>query len=192
MVWLLDGKYTGYLSYLNSFIICKNLKGIKVEKAKKWNVNIVNGSWLSELYLGNTYALAKPLDERYKNVINSESNGDSSSAQALNHLGFDPVLVNDFLQLWKNELPLEAPLPLQQLSGNSNKFQNASLKRHLSTEKNESDTNADDSSSSSKVLKTSINSISWSKPQLNIPCIMFTGIDPTKVAQYQKVKFLKF
>ena len=67
-----------------------------MEKAKKWNINIVNGTWLMELYLGNTYALAQPLEERYT-IFN------------VNHFAHDHAYVKDFMEQWKTliKLPVE-------------------------------------------------------------------------------------
>ena len=79
-----------------SFLISKNSEGLKVEKAKKWNVNIVNGIWLMELYLGNTHAMNKNIDSRY-----TELN--------VKHFGYDQVFVSDYSEQWKAliKLPLE-------------------------------------------------------------------------------------
>lgn len=93
MIWLLNGKYTSYLSNLTSILISKNNEGIKCEKAKKWNINIVNGKWLMELYLGNMYALTQPLDERYTNLN-------------VNHFAFDHSMVAEFLEQWKTLIKL--------------------------------------------------------------------------------------
>ncbi len=70
----------------------------KLEKAKKWNINIVNGVWLMELYLGNTFALGKNhIDDRYTNL------------DVPNHFGYDMTLVSDYMEQWKSliKLPLE-------------------------------------------------------------------------------------
>ena len=69
---------------------------LKYEKAKKWNISIVNGVWLSELYLGNTLALNKPIEERYTNLN-------------VNHFSFDNQFVLEFLESWKSliRLPIE-------------------------------------------------------------------------------------
>ena len=93
----MNGKYSSYLSNINSFLISKNNEGLKVEKAKKWNVNIVNGVWLMEFYLGNTLALNKQLEERYTNL------------DVPNHFGYDSLFVSDFMDQWKTpiRLPIE-------------------------------------------------------------------------------------
>ena len=92
----MNGKYSSFLSNITSFLISKNNDGVKIDKAKKWNINVVNGIWLMELYLGNTYALTQPLDERYTNL-------------SANHFGYDPACVHEFMEQWKSliKLPLE-------------------------------------------------------------------------------------
>ena len=68
----------------------------KYEKAKKWNINIVNGCWLMELYLGNTLALNKQIEERYTNLN-------------VNHFSYDNQFVIEFMDAWKIliKLPIE-------------------------------------------------------------------------------------
>ncbi|CAF0879757.1 unnamed protein product [Brachionus calyciflorus] len=166
VVWLLNGKYTPYLSNLNSFLICKNLKGIKVEKAKKWDIPIVNANWLMELYLGNTYALTKPIEERYKNISISES---------YNHFGFETSLVQDFMKLWKNDLPSEALIPFKNVSSNV---------KYAAKRQTEED--SQNVSTNNKMPRVQLTSLSWQRPQTNVPCVMFTGIEPAKVAQFQR------
>ena len=79
-----------------SFLVTKNCEGLKIAKAKKWNINIVNGVWLMELYLGNVLALNKDINSRY-----TELN--------VNHLGYDHSFVSDYFDQWKAliKLPLE-------------------------------------------------------------------------------------
>lgn len=70
---------------------------MKLQKAKKWNVNIVNGVWLSELYLGNTYALNRPIADRY------------TALDVQNHFYYDPLLTREFADQWAKliSLPVE-------------------------------------------------------------------------------------
>lgn len=74
------------------------LQSQKLQKAKKWKVNVVNGVWLSELYLGNTFALAQPLSDRY------------TALDVENHFYYDPLLAREFMDQWKQliSLPVEA------------------------------------------------------------------------------------
>ena len=60
----------------------------KYEKAKKWNINIVNGVWLMELYLGNTLALNKQIEDRYTNLN-------------VNHFSFDNQFTLEYMDAWK-------------------------------------------------------------------------------------------
>jgi hypothetical protein len=92
----MNGKYLSCLSNINSFLISKDSEGAKIEKAKKWNIPIVNGVWLMELYLGNTYALTRQLDDRYTNLN-------------VNHFSYDSIFVEDFMEQWKSliKLPVE-------------------------------------------------------------------------------------
>ena len=65
LIWLLNGKYSSYLSNITSLLISKSNDDLaKYEKAKKWNINIVKGCWLMELYLGNTLALNKQIEDQ--------------------------------------------------------------------------------------------------------------------------------
>jgi hypothetical protein len=100
IIWLLNGKYSSYLMNISSILISKSTEdnSEKLDKAKKWNINVVNGVWLMELYLGNTFALGKKhMDERYTNL------------GVPNHFGFDMTLVSDYMEQWKSliRLPLE-------------------------------------------------------------------------------------
>jgi hypothetical protein len=74
-------------------LITKNSEGLKMEKAKKWNINIVNGMWIMDLYLGNIQTLTQPLEERYANFN-------------ANHFGYDQVFVKEFMEQWKTLIKL--------------------------------------------------------------------------------------
>ena len=84
---------------ISSVLISKNSSdGVKLEKAKKWDITVVNGIWLMELYLGNTFALdTKRNEDRYTKL------------EVRNHFSFDATLVNDYMDQWKSliRLPLE-------------------------------------------------------------------------------------
>jgi hypothetical protein len=166
LIWLMNGKYSSYLSNVNSFLISKNSEGLKVEKAKQWNINIVNAVWLSELYLGNTLALSKPINERYTNLNVSQ-------------FVYDSMFVQDFMDQWKQliKLPMERikeAAPLKQLNGSS------TLKRHI---RSMSPTNNHGLNEKHPRMNDEIN---WLKPQSNIPIVLFTGIDQNEVQQYQR------
>lgn len=166
VIWLLDGKYSSYLSNINSFLIAKNLKGPKVEKAKSWNIPIVNANWLMELYLGNTYALNKPIEDRYKNIPSGDN---------YNHFGFDVSMVQDFMKHWKNDLPVGPSLAFKSNNSVNIKYSNKRLGYEDQIE-----------NSSNKMKKVGL---TWQKPQ-SIPCVIFTGIESSRSAQYQRVALI--
>jgi PAX-interacting protein 1 len=144
-----------------------------MEKAKKWNINIVNSMWLMELYLGNINALTQPLEEKYLNF------------NLLNHFGYDQAYVSDFMEQWKvliklpvdkiKEAQLNHNSPLKQLNGSP-------LKRYHRTL---SGSPTNENKKMAKKDETN-GSISWSKPQSKIPIVLFTGFYPSEVAQYQR------
>ena len=192
LIWLLNGKYSSHLSNINSFLISKNSEGIKVEKAKQWKINIVNGIWLNELYLGNLKCLIDPLDERYKNLN-------------VNHFGFDPAFVAEFMDQWKQliKLPVERIREANTINGNGNssnspfkQLNNRSPLKRYNRSLSGSPTNEINSAKSMKtdneIEMTASNemnnnqSISWMKPQSSIPIVLFTGFDPNAVVQYQR------
>ena len=105
LIWLLNGKYSSYLTNINSFLISKNTVGAKVDKAHKWNIPVVNGVWLSELYLGNTNALSKNLSDRYTNINQIQFN---NSLININHFAYDHIYVSDFMDQWKTLIRLPA------------------------------------------------------------------------------------
>jgi hypothetical protein len=95
LVFLLNGKYTNYLSKENSILISNSVDGgKKLEKAKEWNISIVNGIWLMELYLGNYYALNEKTEERYLDLD-------------LDHMAYDAIFVQDLMKAW--EIPIRIP-----------------------------------------------------------------------------------
>ncbi|RNA00045.1 PAX-interacting 1 [Brachionus plicatilis] len=163
VVWLLGGKYSSYLSNINSFLIAKNLKGPKVEKAKCWSIPVVNANWLMELYLGNTYALNKPIEERYKNIPTCDN---------YNHFAFDTSMVQDFMKHWKNDLPLGPPLAFKS---------NNSVNTKYSSKRSEFDEKVDQSPNKMKKV-----GLTWQRSQSNIPIVLFTGIESSRTAQFQR------
>jgi hypothetical protein len=190
LIWLLNGKYSSHLSNINSFLISKNSDGIKVEKAKQWKINVVNGIWINELYLGNLKCLIDPLDERYKNLN-------------VNHFGFEPAFVAEFMDQWKQliKLPIERIREANTINGNSNtnspfkqinnrsplKRYNRSLSGSPTSEMNAAKSIKTDNQIEMITSNDStLQSISWLKPQSLIPIVLFTGFDPNDLIQYQR------
>jgi hypothetical protein len=114
IIWLLNGHYTSCLSNINSILISKFDAGsIKIEKAKKWNIRIVNGCWLMELYLGNVYAMSNNGLNTSSATTNDAKKGESSISAAryanlivTNHFAYDSLLVAEFMQSWQELIKL--------------------------------------------------------------------------------------
>ncbi|CAF0772509.1 unnamed protein product [Didymodactylos carnosus] len=178
----LGGKYTGFLGKWHSHLICKEEKnGDKYDKALEWSISIVNGIWLSELYLGNTCALKTPIDERYTRLI-----------KGIDHFSFDSIYVRDLLTAWLKPLQV------------TDHMLNIAIKKH--NEKQEPDpstipslpiaednTNGDMESASKKIRRT-----------YNEPCIpqdkttsaittltdvsvMLSGFNKQSLARYEEI-----
>lgn len=49
MIYIIGAKYTGYLTRVNTHIICKSPTGEKYTKAKEWGVQCVNAKWLGDI-----------------------------------------------------------------------------------------------------------------------------------------------
>lgn len=179
----------------------------KLEKAKKWKINVVNGVWLNELYLGNTLALARPIGDRYLPL------------DVQNHFYYDPLLTREYMDQWKQLINLPAETirqaklasPLKQANRVMQQLAVPRFIRSVSPTMYDRDTKiprmyinyqvdynslndwclkilkTDRDQSSVSGFESSGSEIAWVKPQISIPSVMFTGIDPKEVAQYQKV-----
>jgi PAX-interacting protein 1 len=96
MIRSLGGKYSGHLTKLHTHLLAREYgKTNKFKKALQWSIPIVNGLWLSELYLGNTCALKQPLEERYKRL---------SGTPLIDHFSFDQIFVHDLLLPWSQPI----------------------------------------------------------------------------------------
>lgn len=96
MIRVLGGKYSGHLSKWHTHLLAReNGKTNKFKKASEWSIPIVNGLWLSELYLGNTCALKQPLEERYKRL---------NGTPPIDHFSFDQIFVHDLLVTWSQPI----------------------------------------------------------------------------------------
>ncbi|XP_053384133.1 PAX-interacting protein 1-like [Mercenaria mercenaria] len=68
MITALGAKYTGYMTRSNSVLVCRRPEGQKYQKAKEWQVAVVNVQWLSDLILGHMEALKTPIQKCYLQV----------------------------------------------------------------------------------------------------------------------------
>lgn len=96
MIRSLGGKYSGHLSKWHTHLLAREHgKTNKFKKALEWSIPIVNGLWLSELYLGNTFALKQPLEERYRRL---------SGTPPIDHFSFDQIFVHNLLLPWSQPI----------------------------------------------------------------------------------------
>jgi PAX-interacting protein 1 len=110
MIRSLGGKYSGHLSKWHTHLLAReNGKTDKFKKAFEWSIPIVNGLWLSELFLGNTCALKQPLEERYKRL---------NGTPPIDHFSFDQIFVHDLLLPWSQPIRI------------TDEILNSSIRRH--------------------------------------------------------------
>lgn len=68
MITALGARYTGYMTRSNSVLVCRRPEGHKYQKAKEWQIAVVNVQWLSDLILGHMDALKMPIQKCYLQV----------------------------------------------------------------------------------------------------------------------------
>ncbi|CAF1932908.1 unnamed protein product [Rotaria magnacalcarata] len=96
MIRSLGGKYSGHLGRWHTHIIARESgTSEKYLKALEWSIPVVNGLWLSELFLGNTNALKDPLDDRFRRL---------SGTPAIDHFSFDQSFVHELLLPWSQPI----------------------------------------------------------------------------------------
>ncbi len=96
MIRSLGGKYSGHLGRWHTYLIARE-SGIseKYLKAFEWSIPVVNGLWLSELFLGNINALKQPLDDRFRRL---------SGTPTIDHFSFDQSFVHELLLPWSQPI----------------------------------------------------------------------------------------
>ena len=148
MIRSLGGKYSSHLSRWHTHLLAReNGKTNKFEKAVEWSIPIVNGLWLSELFLGNTCALKQPLEERYKRLCGTPP---------VDHFSFDQIFVHDLLLPWSQPIRI------------SDDMLNSAIRHH--NEQQHSLSNSQDMNIHSKYIK---NSYHYNEP-VNSPVLSAT------------------
>lgn len=110
MIRSLGGKYSGHLGRWHTHLIARESgTSEKYLKAFEWSIPIVNGLWLSELFLGNTNALKEPLEDRFRRL---------SGTPAVDHFSFDQSFVHELLLSWSQPIRV------------SEETLNAAIRRH--------------------------------------------------------------
>lgn len=96
MIRSLGGKYSGHLGRWHTHLIAHDSgTSEKYLKAFEWAIPIVNGLWLSELFLGNKNALKEQLDDRFRRL---------SGAPTIDHFSFDQSFVHELLLPWSKPI----------------------------------------------------------------------------------------
>src|ERR1700733_756126 len=102
MIRSLGGKYSGHLGRWHTHLIARESgTSDKYLKAFEWSIPIVNGLWLSELFLGNTDTLKQPLDDRYRRL---------SGTPTIDHFSFDQSFVHELLLPWSKPIRINDEL----------------------------------------------------------------------------------
>lgn len=166
MIRALGGKYSGHLSKLHTHLLARESgKTDKYKKALQWSIPIVNGLWLSELYLGNTCALKQPLEERYKRL---------SGTPTIDHFSFDQIFVHDLLSPWSQPIRI------------SDDSLNTAIRRH-----NEHHPHSQENQFNSNHLKTSFH---YNQPMIEFPSIpsetfsiMLSGFNRQTLNHYETI-----
>ncbi|CAF0760721.1 unnamed protein product [Adineta steineri] len=110
MIRSLGGKYYGHLGRWHTHVIAhESGTSEKYLKALEWSIPVVNGLWLSELFLGNTNALKDPLDDRFRRL---------SGTPTIDHFSFDQSFVHELLLPWSQSIRV------------SDELLNTALRRH--------------------------------------------------------------
>ena len=166
MIRSLGGKYSGHLTKIHTHLLARESgKSEKFKKALQWSIPIVNGLWLSELYLGNTCALKQPLEERYKRL---------SGTPPIDHFSFDQIFVHDLLSPWSQPIRM------------TDELLNAAIRRH-----NEHHPHSQDMDFNQNHLK---NSFHYTQPMLECPSIdsetfsiMLSGFNRQTLTHYESI-----
>lgn len=102
MIRSLGGKYSGHLGRWHTHLIARESgTSDKYLKAFEWAIPIVNGLWLSELFLGNTNALKESLDDRFRRL---------SGTPTIDHFSFDQSFVHELLLPWSQPIRISDDL----------------------------------------------------------------------------------
>ena len=163
MIRSLGGKYSGHLGRWHTHLIARE-SGIseKYLKAFEWAIPVVNGLWLSELFLGNTDASKDPLDDRFRRL---------SGTPTVDHFSFDERFVHDLLLPWAKPIRI------------SDELLHTAIRRH-----NEQDHSFDDEhftkSSFCDTLITTNDPISHSNGPL---LIMLSGFNAKTLNHYETI-----
>lgn len=169
MIRSLGGKYSGHLSRWHTHLIARESgTSEKYIKALDWSIPIVNGLWLSELYLGNTNTLKQPVEDRFRRL---------SGTPTIDHFSFDQSFVHELLLSWSKPIRL------------SDETLNQAIRLHSHEtnllNNNESEINSDFSKDSSIIRSSSMSKM---KSTPNGPLlVMLSGFSAKMLNYYEGI-----
>jgi PAX-interacting protein 1 len=163
MIRSLGGNYSGHLGRWHTHLIARE-SGIseKYLKAFEWSIPVVNGLWLSELFLGNIDALKQPLDDRFRRL---------SGTPTIDHFSFDQSFVHELLLPWSKPIRI------------TNDLLNAAIRSH-----HEQQNIDDDNDYMKSSYCESITTINDPIPTNNGPLlIMLSGFNAKTLNHYETI-----
>ncbi|CAF1125745.1 unnamed protein product [Rotaria sordida] len=163
MIRSLGGKYSGHLGRWHTHLIAhESGTSEKYLKALEWSIPIVNGLWLSELFLGNTNALKQPLEDRFRRL---------SGTPPIDHFSFDQSFVHELLLPWSQSIRI------------SDDMLNTAIRRH-----NEQQYSSYDNDYMKSSYNESINPLIDSQLINNGPLlIMLSGFNAKTLNHYETI-----
>lgn len=170
MIRSLGGKYSGHLGRWHTHLIARESgTSEKYLKAIEWSIPIVNGLWLSELYLGNTSTLKQPVEDRFRRL---------SGTPPVDPFSFDQSFVHDLLLPWSKPIRLSEEALKDAIRHHSNEEDRST--------NNESDMNVDYSKDSYNARASSLTG--KTKNNQNGPLlIMLSGFNAKMLNYYEGI-----
>jgi hypothetical protein len=163
MIRSLGGKYFGHLGRWHTHIIARESgTSEKYLKAIQWAIPVVNGLWLSELFLGNMDALKQPLDDRFRRL---------SGTPVIDHFSFDQSFVHELLLPWSQAIRI------------SSDMFNAAVCRHHEQQSSSYDTDYMKSSYNESIIPLIDSTTSSNGPLL----IMLSGFNAKTLNHYETI-----
>ena len=163
MIRSLGGKYSGHLGRWHTHLIAHECgTSEKYLKALEWSIPVVNGLWLSELFLGNTDALKESLDDRFRRL---------SGTPTIDHFSFDQSFVHELLLPWSQPIRI------------TDEMLSIAIRRH-----NEHQESYDDNDYMKSSYNDAINPLSDSIITNNGPLlIMLSGFNAKTLNHYETI-----
>ncbi|CAF0730958.1 unnamed protein product [Rotaria sp. Silwood1] len=163
MIRSLGGKYSGHLGRWHTHLIARESgTSEKYLKALEWSIPVVNGLWLSELFLGNTNALKQPLEDRFRRL---------SGSPPIDHFSFDQSFVHELLLPWSQPIRI------------SDDMLNTAIRRHNEQQYSSFDNDYMKSSYNESIIPLIDSTLTHNGPLL----IMLSGFNAKTLNHYETI-----